>query len=365
MPDIGDVRRVYLSAITPAPQQPGTKASSSFTRVLASELSGDSAFDKAVSYVLKNNTRYVPGENPMKYGIMQSTLKDYDPKGTIAKDVNELDEAKARQMYRKVWDRAGCDKLSYPLSVIHFDTYVQRPRTGQRALKQANGDPQAYLEVRKSLESNLKGYSANRAYFRSRLDQLAAYVKVSDSSMASATQATEKQVAAPRAEAVRPPAKDAGGSVFDTAMSFILSQEGSKLVPNDNGRGPSRYGILQTTLKDYDPKGTIATKVSELDEAKAKRIYHKIWDRAGCTELPFPLSVIHFDTYLHRPNTAVQALKTADGDPEAYLQARQTSLKNLRSYSKFGVNWENRISKLMQFVVRSLDKPDTRPGGSS
>jgi lysozyme family protein len=148
-------------------------------------------------------------------------------------------------------------------------------------------------------------------------------------------------------------------------MSFILSQEGSKLVPNDNGRGPSRYGILETTLRDYDPKGKIATKASELDEAKAKRIYHKIWDRAGCAELPFPLSVIHFDTFLHRPNTAVQALKTADGDPEAYLQARQTSLKNLRSYSKFGVNWENRISKLMQFVVRSLDKPDTRPGGSS
>jgi len=81
--------------------------SESFSDVLASQTSKDNAFEKAVSFVIESKKGYVPGENPMKYGIMQTTLKDYDPKGKIAQNVAQLDEVKAKQIYKKIWERAG------------------------------------------------------------------------------------------------------------------------------------------------------------------------------------------------------------------------------------------------------------------
>ncbi len=161
MRDVDDVRQIYRGMVVPA--STSTRAASEpFSEVLASQTSKDEAFDKAVSFVLENKRGYVAGENPMKYGIMQTTLKDYDPKGKIAQNVSQLDEAKAKQIYRKIWDRAGCDKLPYPLNVVHFDTYVQRPRTGIEALKKAQGDPQAYLDVRKSLQDGIKAYASEQ-----------------------------------------------------------------------------------------------------------------------------------------------------------------------------------------------------------
>ena len=178
MRDIDDVRQIYRGMIVPASTSP-RKASESFTEVLASQQSKDEGFDKAVSFVLESKKGYVAGENPMKYGIMQTTLKDYDPKGKIAHHVSQLDETKAKQIYQKIWERAGCDKLPYPLNVVHFDTYVQRPRTGIEALKKAQGDPQVYLDVRKSLQDGIKAYAPNRAQMRTRVDQLASFVKLS------------------------------------------------------------------------------------------------------------------------------------------------------------------------------------------
>ncbi len=41
---------------------------------------------------------------------------------------------------------------------------------------------------------------------------------------------------------------------FETAVGFIMKHEGRTLVRNDGGKGPSKYGILQTTLQEYDPQ---------------------------------------------------------------------------------------------------------------
>ena len=125
---------------------------------------------------------------------------------------------------------------------------------------------------------------------------------------------------------------------------------------NDNGKGPAKFGILQTTLKDYDPEGRVATDVSQLDEGKAKQIYKRIWQRAGCDKLPYPLNIIHFDTFTHRPTTAIQALNSSDGDPQLYLELRQTSLRSLRAYSKFANAWENRIHNLTKLLVNPANQ---------
>jgi lysozyme family protein len=343
MRDVDDVRQIYRGMVVPA--STSTRAASEpFSEVLASQTSKDEAFDKAVSFVIENKKGYVAGENPMKYGIMQTTLKDYDPKGKIAQNVSQLDEAKAKQIYRKIWERAGCDKLPYPLSVVHFDTYVQRPRTGVEALKKAQGDPQAYLDVRKSLQDGIKAYAPNRAQMRSHVDQLASYVKLS-------TPAAGADGQPDTADTAHVTSKKGVPSNFETAAAFIMKHEGTKIVQNDNGKGPAKFGILQTTLKDLDPTGRVAKDVSQLDEGKAKQIYKKIWYRAGCDKLSYPLNIIHFDTYMHRPNTAIQALGNSDGDPQLYLELRQTSLRSLRGYKKFANAWEGRIRNLTKLLV--------------
>ena len=204
------------------------------------------------------------------------------------------------------------------MNVIHFDTYVQRPRTGVEALKKAQGDPQTYLDVRKSLQDGIKAYAPNRAQMRSRIDQLASYVQLN--TLSAGTGTPDKTTAMAQVSS-----KVRAQSNFETAAAFIIKHEGRNIVPNDNGKGPARFGILQTTLKDLDPTGRIARNVSELDEGKARQIYKKIWYRAGCDKLSYPLNIIHFDTFMHRPNTAIQALGNSDGDPELYLELRQTA----------------------------------------
>ncbi|HVN24197.1 MAG TPA: glycosyl hydrolase 108 family protein [Syntrophorhabdales bacterium] len=350
MRNVDDVRQIYRGMIIPAsisPRAGGT--SESFSEVLASQTSRNEAFDKAVSFVLENKRGYVPGDNPMKYGIMQTTLKDYDPKGKIASHVSQLDEAKAKQVYQKIWERAGCDKLPYPLNVIHFDTYVQRPRTGIEALKKAQGDPQLYLDARKSLQDGIKGYSSSKAQTKSRVDKLASYVKLS-------TPSTAAEVQAGNADTAQVASKKKTPSNFETAATFIMKHEGRDMVQNDNGKGPAKFGILQTTLKDLDPTGRIAKEVSELDEGKAKQLYKKIWYRAGCDKLPYPLNIIHFDTFMHRPNTAIQALGDSDGDPQLYLELRQTALRGLRGYKKFGGAWETRIRNLTNLLINPANQ---------
>ena len=197
-------------------------------------------------------------QTPMKYGIMQTTLKDYDPKGKIAQNVSQLDEAKAKQIYRKIWERAGCDKLPYPLNVVHFDTYVQRPRTGIEALKKAQGDPQAYLDVRKSLQDGIKAYGANRAQMRSRVDQLSSYVKLSTPAAEASAQPDSTAATQVTASKKRVPGN------FEIAAAFIMKHEGTSHVQNDNGKGPAKFGILQTTLKDLHSRRLAGGSLSQV-----------------------------------------------------------------------------------------------------
>lgn len=316
-----------------------TAQSSAFSGILDAEMSDNGAFEKAFQFVTRNNKGFVSGKNPMKFGIMQSTLQDYDPHGRIAKHVSSLDENKARLIYRKIWERAGCDKLSYPLSIIHFDTYVQRPSTAIEALRKSDGDASLYIDTRKELLGNLKNHRIYGQMWNNNIEQLMQYVELKET---------------PESKPVFPfsagKEKKDDGLYFEKASTFAMGQEGSKYVPNDNGKGPSKYGILQSTLKNYDPDGNIASHVKELDEDKAKTIYKLIWNEAGCENLQFPMNIIHFDSFLHNPRNAKQSLKISDGDPFIYLENRLTYLQGLKSYQYFGRGWENRLSGLSKFL---------------
>lgn len=310
---------------------------SSFSEVLDLQLSEKDAFEKAFQFLTRNNRGLVPGKNPMKFGIMQSTLQDYDPHGKIATNVASLDENKAKLIYRKIWERAGCDKLPYPLSVIHFDTYVHRPSTAMQALRQSNGDPSVYIDTRKRLLSYLKNYNNHSQMWNNHIAKLLQFLNLNQSPEDKSPLFIEKE-------------QNNQNNYFEIASSFVLAQEGSRYVPNDNGKGPSKYGILQSTLRIYDPDGSIASHVRELDIDKAKRIYKMIWDDADCDKLKFPLNIIHFDSFVHNPRNAIHSLRISEGDPSIYLENRTAFLQSLKSYRYYGRAWENRLSGLAKFL---------------
>lgn len=310
-----------------------------FSGMLQEQMQPLSAFDSVVDPILLYRSRASYGPGPVRFGIHQDTLKDYDPQGKIATHVTQLTAAKARLIYQRIWERSGAETLPAEMQAIHFETYIKRPQIAMSALEKAGGSLEAYMNARQNMlavgkKRSLPEYSAER---------FLAIIR-------NAPSITDRTVAVPERHARS--AKTVSGD-FETAVGFILKHEGRALVRNDGGKGPSKYGILQTTLQEYDPQGLIAKNVTELDDAKAKQIYQKIWQRSGSDKLPYPLNIIHFDTYLHRPRTAQESMAASGGDPIKYLEIRQTSLRGLRSYKKYGMGWERRIGGLAQLADAS------------
>jgi lysozyme family protein len=305
-------------------------------------------FDEAFAFIIRKNGDLVKGNNPMKFGIMQSTLKDYDPSGRIAKRVDGLDEAKAKQIYQMIWKRAGCNELSYPLNVIHFDAYVQRPATAMQALKNSGGDPELYLRIRNASLSELKKYKEWEPRWKTRIAELRTHVKLESAATDEEKQPLKLADSSTMSSRAASNYRRQGSMDFEEAFAFVLQHEGAGYVANDNGRGPSKFGILQTTLKHYDPKGAVAQHVRQLDQRGARLIYRKIWLAAGCDKLKYPLNVLHFDATVHRPKTAMESLKFCGGDPALYQQSRLASLQELKSFARYGSVWEKRINRLSE-----------------
>lgn len=321
-------------------------AGETFAAALSSEAQKSSAeFESAFQSVVKNKRGLESGQNPMKYGILQTTLTNYDPKSKIARRVEDLTEDDARKIYGKIWERAGCDKLPSPMNAIHFETYVQRPSTAADLLKKSNGDPVAYQNMREKIPSlaELKRSGAEGGV--PAVESTEAFLQ--RKTMAPSMVRTITPFSESQANGCATEEKLAD---FESAVSFVIQHEGSRVVPNDNGKGRSKFGILQKTLRQIDPKGKIARNVSQLDEKKARAVYRKIWERTGCDKLPRPLNMVHFDTVVHSPRTAQRALGSARGNPETYLETRLSTLKSLKSFHKYGKNWEDRIDRLARLI---------------
>ena len=315
-----------------------------FASVLSSEAGGSPDFENAFQSIINGKRGLQEGKNPMKYGIVQSTLTNCDPKGEIATQVKDLTEDGARRIYAKLWERAGCQNLPSPLNTIHFDTFVQRPNTAMELLKKSNGDLNSYLHMKENngpLTGSMKPAEGPSVAGMTSTDEF-----LRQSRGISTAPPESGMSACP----VKPRGSTSNAGDFEAAVSFVMRQEGSRLVSNDNGAGRSRFGILQKTLRQIDPGGKIARDVSQLDERKAKVVYRKIWEQTGCDRLPSPLNVVHFDTMVHSPRTATRALETSDGNPQTYLETRLSALKGLKSYQKYGKNWASRIDDLSRLI---------------
>jgi hypothetical protein len=139
---------------------------------------------------------------------------------------------------------------------------------------------------------------------------------------------------------------------FRECLNFVLKQEGAKHVVDDGGKESSRYGILQSTAKSLGYKGDI----KNISKQEVETIYRKIWDKSGAKDLPLPMSLVHFDTYVNSPAMAKRLLKKSDGNLDVYLKSREqryTRLAEARpeTFNKYLKGWKNRIASLANAVA--------------
>ncbi|OPY01247.1 MAG: hypothetical protein A4E61_01729 [Syntrophorhabdus sp. PtaB.Bin184] len=139
---------------------------------------------------------------------------------------------------------------------------------------------------------------------------------------------------------------------FRKCLDFVLEKEGNRLVREDGERGASRYGILQSTARAFGYKGSIRNITREQVEG----IYRKLWNASGASSLPYPLCVVHFDTYVNSPAAARKILQRSQGNIDDYLAIREQRYVRLASakpqvYAKYLKGWKNRINSLRTVVA--------------
>jgi hypothetical protein len=143
-----------------------------------------------------------------------------------------------------------------------------------------------------------------------------------------------------------------GDLKFEKGLEMVFKHEGEKYVSRDGGEESSRYGILQSTAKLYGYGGN----VKNLSKADARTIYSRIWNESGAQNLPYPLSTVHFDTYVNSPAAARKLLKQSGGDVDTYLRqrgqryARLAQLRPAR-FSKYLKGWMNRVASLRNMTA--------------
>jgi len=140
---------------------------------------------------------------------------------------------------------------------------------------------------------------------------------------------------------------------FQEGLKFVIEREGSKHVREDGGRESSKYGILQSTAREHGFKGNI----KDLTKADSEVIYRKIWEKSGAESLPFPLSTVHFDTYVNSPSAAEKILSKSQGNTDVYLGLREQRYARLaeikpEQFGKYLKGWNNRIRNLQTMVAQ-------------
>ncbi|MBA4373750.1 MAG: hypothetical protein C0402_12935 [Thermodesulfovibrio sp.] len=139
---------------------------------------------------------------------------------------------------------------------------------------------------------------------------------------------------------------------FSDILKVVLKHEGRGYVKLDAMRESSKMGILQSTARENGYAGDI----KDLTSADAEKIYYKIWQKSGAAKLPYPLNMIHFDTYVNSPAAARKILAKSDGNIDTYLDMRSQRYRRLvtarpEKYARYLKGWMNRISHLKQMAT--------------
>lgn len=87
---------------------------------------------------------------PVNFGIDQKANPDID--------VSKLNPAAAKKlMFDRYWRPSGADSVPENLRAMYFDTYVMNPSKAKEFLAKSNGDPAAFMGMRRQFLSSIKG----------------------------------------------------------------------------------------------------------------------------------------------------------------------------------------------------------------
>jgi len=140
---------------------------------------------------------------------------------------------------------------------------------------------------------------------------------------------------------------------FETALEVVLRHEGKRPVGSDGSSSEaSRYGILQSTARAMGFNGNI----KDITIEQARAIYERLWDQSGAANLPAPLSIVYFDTYVNSPAMAKKLLAKSKNDINTFLDMREQRYIKLAEkrpdiFGRYLKGWKNRVNNLRIMVA--------------
>ena len=153
-----------------------------------------------------------------------------------------------------------------------------------------------------------------------------------------------------------------GQTPFDRAADFTLDNEGSALVPDDAGKGPSKFGINKTANPDVD--------VPNLTRDAAKALYkQRYWNGINGDRLaevnPDLALVAHDVAATAGVRRANQMVAQSGGDPNKLLQlrnswtrlwprTRRSSVSTPMAGLRAAIAWRHRLAATSRSKVSNL-----------
>jgi hypothetical protein len=174
-------------------------------------------------------------------------------------------------------------------------------------------------------------------------------------------------------------ARAAGSSFFvpfySRALKFTLAWEGGYVNnPHDKG-GPTNEGITQATYNAFRKvEGLKPQSVKNISSEELNSMYRSIWRQSGADELPWPLSLVQFDTAVESPRLAKTLLARVEGKHQSPTEAaieyvklrmqwRLDDVKDDPTQSVFLKGWQNRDDALLAHVNQAAEGPLDVTGG--
>src|SRR5574343_1384729 len=166
-------------------------------------------------------------------------------------------------------------------------------------------------------------------------------------------------ITGPDVPAVWKPPQPTPQDPFSAAVGFVFRHEGGlSNVPGDRG-GLTNRGIASA----YHP----GVDVANLTQDGAREIYrNEYWTTSGANKLPWPMSLVHFDTAVAMGPAKAQALlNESGGDPAKYIQLREQAhvarAEEDPSQAKFLKGWLNRTADLKRVVGGDISAAPGEP----
>lgn len=105
-------------------------------------------------------------------------------------------------------------------------------------------------------------------------------------------------------------------AAFDNSLIFVRAHEGGFVDHESDPGGATNFGITQATYDVHrQAKGFETRSVAEIMESEISEIYRTMyWSAAACDRLPYPVSLVQFDTAVQRgPKRAIRELQAVVG----------------------------------------------------